>query len=45
VQQVRVEVRVSKSGQAQAGRAISPQERRRKTRTKGLKIVIDQIDP
>ena len=46
VQQVRVEVRVSKSGQAQAGKGdLTGKSAAVRPGTKGLKIVIDQIDP
>lgn len=46
VQQLRVEVRVSKSGQAQAGKGdLTGKSAAVKPGAKGLKIVIDQIDP
>jgi cytochrome c-type biogenesis protein CcmH len=45
-QQVRVEVRVSKSGQAQAARGdLTGKSAPVKPGTKGLRIVIDQIEP
>jgi cytochrome c-type biogenesis protein CcmH len=46
VPQVRVEVRVSKSGMAQAGKGdLTGKSAAVKPGTKGLKIVIDQIEP
>lgn len=46
VQQLRVEVRVSKSGQAQAGKGdLTGKSAAVKPGARGLRIVVDQIDP